>query len=213
MYGTYMVPDNRPKAFDSCLISNKSENVNNRVLYIKTEPKWLTSMFVSDLDLETGVDEPRVGYYRTNDLKSANNRKLKRINMFFDIYEPKFKSREVSLLMITLTRINYAKVDLATCIDAIKYRFSEILKRRIRGYFWTLEVSANSHLHYHLIVAVDRLEIKKIPDALKFEVLWGQRTQVEFVKKSPRGYLSKYLNKSGYRLLKFRAYGSSYSYL
>jgi hypothetical protein len=75
------------------------------------------------------------------------------------------------------------------------------------------------HLHYHLVVIVDRLNIKggKMPKALKLNDAWGQRTQVEFVKSSLEGLLIGYLGKNNYRLTdtkgkKIRMFGNSRRY-
>lgn len=116
------------------------------------------------------------------------------------------------MLFFTFTGMNNSKLLFSDLLDNIKYHFSEQLNRPIRGYFWALEVSENFHVHYHLCVAIDRLAVNKMPKALMFEKLWGQRTQVTFVKKSVRRYLSKYLAKDSYRAIGFRSYGKSSKY-
>ncbi|GAH23310.1 unnamed protein product [marine sediment metagenome] len=104
--------------------------------------------------------------------------------------------------------MDYAKKDIVSMLNCVKKRYGA-LKRPIRGYFWVLEISENDHVHYHLVVAIDRMNVTKIPDELKFEELWGQRTGVEFIKKSVRGYLSRYLSKSDARIIGMRGYGVS----
>lgn len=91
--------------------------------------------------------------------------------------------------------------------------FSEQLNRPVRGYFWALEVYQNFHLNYHLCVVIHLHAIKKMPKALKFEQLWGQRTEVTFVKNSIRRYLSKYLAMDSFKVLGMRSYGKSSKYL
>jgi plasmid rolling circle replication initiator protein Rep len=99
-------------------------------------------------------------------------------------------------------------------LDNVKYRYEKI-NRPIRGYVWALELKENEgmqsgyHIHYHLVVAVDRFNIQRIPNELKFEDLWGQRTGIEFIKKSVRSYLSKYLYKSDAKILGRRSYAIS----
>ncbi|NBX28766.1 MAG: hypothetical protein EBR55_11105, partial [Chitinophagia bacterium] len=39
----------------------------------------------------------------------------------------------------------------------------------------------------------------KIPKLLKFDKIWGQRTEIDFVKKNVVGYMSKYFAKSNLR--------------
>jgi hypothetical protein len=101
-----------------------------------------------------------------------------------------------------------------TMVECAKSRY-ESLGWPIRGFLWALELKANEnldggyHIHYHLVVAVDRVRITEIPSALKFEDLWGQRTGVEFITKSIRSYLSKYLYKSDAKLLGKRSYSIS----
>ncbi len=86
-----------------------------------------------------------------------------------------------------ITELPYPRLtnDLKTGNNRKKKR--EQLERPVRGYFWSLEVSSNLHLHYHLCVAIDRLNVKQLPKELKFDLLWGQRTEVKFIKKSVRG--------------------------
>ena len=99
-------------------------------------------------------------------------------------------------------------------VDAAKDRY-KALKRPIRGWLWCLELKKNDnmefgyHIHYHLVVAIDRLNVKEMPAELKFDDLWGQRTGVAFVKYSVRRYLTKELNKSDAKLLNRRSYSRS----
>ena len=65
------------------------------------------------------------------------------------------------------------------------------------------------HIHYHLVVAINRLEVKEIPKELMFDDLWGQITNVQFVKKSVRGYLMKELNHNDAKILNRRQYSIS----
>ena len=181
-------------------------------VFISTIPKYQHMLTREDLDEETG--EITYTGYQTDDFKTARHRKIKTITKFCDFYEPLYRSRKVSLLFHTFTRMNYAKNDMRRMLDSIKYRY-EALNRPIRGFLWALEIKENKkmeggyHIHYHLIVAVDRFQVQRMPKELMFEDLWGQRTDVEFIKKSVRGYLSKYLYKSEGKLLKHRTYSIS----
>jgi hypothetical protein len=48
-----------------------------------------------------------------------------------------------------------------------------------------------------------------IPEELKFEDLWGQRTEIDFVKKNIRHYMAKYFAKHNSRAIGRRSYGIS----
>jgi len=190
----------------SCHIYNNAEILNEDVLISKI-PKWLTVIEKGIIDRDTG-DVVYYGEYETNDFKASRNRKIKTVERFCNFYEPLYRRHEVSLLFHTFTRLNYAKEDMRRMLDSVKYRY-RALKREIRGYIWVLEISKTNHLHYHLVVAVDRIQFKKIPRGLKFEDLWGQRTGVEFIKKSIKSYLTKYLYKSEAKILSKRSYAIS----
>ncbi|NDF99355.1 MAG: hypothetical protein EB101_10640 [Chitinophagia bacterium] len=77
------------------------------------------------------------------------------------------------------------------------------------GYVWTAEVSEKLMFHYHICVAVNRLELKgkKLPDWLKLDDVWGRRTGVEFVKRNVRHYMAKYFAKHNARVVGMRSYG------
>lgn len=196
----------------SCLLHNKSagkvgESQQNFSWIIKTQPKWYTDLQKTDFDVNTGEI---LGYsvYRTDCLTSGNNRKIKAVNRFVNHFKPLYKSRGVSLLFYTLTIANQAKVSVSDCLSAFKKR----LKRRrinLQGYLWVLEVSENLHIHYHVLIAIDRINARgsKLPNYLKLDDIWGARCQVEFVKKSVRGYLSKYFVKAKNRVIGKRQFG------
>jgi hypothetical protein len=192
----------------SCLIHNNA----TPEIYVSKIPKWLTVLEKETVYSDTG--EIIYDDYATDDFKAAKGRKIKTVRKFIDFYEPLYRSRKVSLLFHTFTRMDYAKKDMRRMIDKAKIRY-ESLGRPIRGYLWALELKENEgmesgfHIHYHLVVAIDRLNVKEIPDELKFEDLWGQRTGVEFIKKGVKAYLSAYLYKSDGRLLHKRSYAIS----
>ncbi len=117
--------------------------------------------------------------------------------------------KKVTMLSFTFTRLNYANMPFKDMLDNVRYHFNKILNKPILGYFWTLECSENLHAHYHLCIVIDRWRISKIPEEIKFEKLWGQRTHVVIIKKSVRGYMAPYLSKKNFYLLKFRSYGMS----
>lgn len=188
------------------------EQINQRLFFIKTQPSSLTELQVRELDTDTGEIDILLQPHITNEFKAANNRKKIVLNKFCDFYEPIYKQKKITMLFMTFTRLTHSKILFSDLIDDIKYHLIKQLDRPVRGYFWALEVSEKYHLHYHLCVAIDRLTVKKIPKELKFEKLWGQRTQVTFIKKSVRGYLSKYLAKDSYRVVGLRSYGKSSKY-
>ena len=210
-------PDKLPSvavpSFDTCHINNKlNQNLRNfctgapvydRIFgFVQVNEKWITQL----TDGETIIE--------TNDLKQSRHRKLKTIKKFCDHFEPLYQARKVSLLFFTFTRANYARLDMITMLKRMKKRLWA-LKWPLRGYLWVMETKENGkmiggyHVHYHLIVATDRVKIKKIPDQLRLGSLWGQRTQVEFVRKSIRSYLGKYINKSDCKMLTRRNYAIS----
>jgi hypothetical protein len=196
----------------SCHILNNAEKLKPEY-FISETPKWLT-VLEKPIAVDTGSGEIVYEDYQTDDFKASRNRKIKTVERFCDYYEPLYQNRKVSLLFHTFTRMDFAKEDMRRMLDNVKYRY-ELINRPVRGYLWALELKANEnmdggyHIHYHLVVAVDRIKVKEIPEALKFEDLWGQRTGVEFITKSIRRYLSKYLYKSEAKLLGKRSYSIS----
>lgn len=197
----------KPVPFESCLIHNKSDGK----VRIETSPKWYTKLNYNEIDTETG--EVLNKLYDTDSHKANNNRKIKRLNQFCDHYEPLYRSKKVSLLFYTLTAADKAKIGIIGLIDILKQR----AKRQgiPLSFFWTMEVGFSNdktgHIHYHLAVAIPRLNIKgkALPDWLKLDNVWGQRTEVEFVRKNVRGYMAKYFSKNSARVVGSRMYGMS----
>jgi len=195
-----------------CHIHNNASKPEHEY-YVSNTPKWLTVLEKEDIDQDTG-EILCCSDYETDDFKSATNRKIKTVRKFCDHYEPLYQSQKVSLLFHTFTRMDFSKQDMRTMVECAKSRYKAI-DRPIRGYLWALELAENQgmetgyHIHYHLVVAIDRVEFKRIPKQLKFEDLWGQRTQVEFIKKSIRSYLSKYLYKTDGKIIGKRSYSIS----
>ena len=185
----------------------EKEDEINQDYHISTKPKWITTLIKEQIDLQSKKVVTREEY-QTNDMKSSVNRKVNTVNKFCDYYDPLYRDKKVSLLFHTFTRINYSKKDMATMVECAKRRYKS-LKRPIRGFIWVLEVSETNHIHYHFIVAIDRFEVKKIPEELKFQDLWGQRTGVEFIRKSVKSYLTKYLYKSDKKIIGKRSYAIS----
>ena len=181
--------------------------------FISTTPKWLTTLTKTEYK---GVGAMQVveSEIITNDFKACWGRRKKAVTKFCNHYEPLYHNRKVSALFLTFTRMDYARLDISDMIDNIKVRFSSYGKP-ILGFFWNLELKENKkfesgfNIHYHILVITDRFLITEIPDQLKFEDLWGQRTGIGFVHKSVRNYLSKPFFKSQAKLLGHRSYGSS----
>lgn len=197
--------------FRSCLIHHNSDKIIFGSV-ISNIPKWLTVLDVEKENISTGEVEHFECY--TDDFKSSNNRKIKAVKKFCDFYEPLYRKREVSVLFHTFTRADFANLGISDMLDTAKVRY-RALNRPIRGYLWVRQLKENDkmefgyHIHYHLIIAIDRLEVKKMPDKLKFDDIWGQRTDVEFVRKSVRGYLMKELNHNDAKILERRQYSIS----
>lgn len=202
----------------ACLYSNKSGN-NSRVetgLIIRTEPKYITTLTCSVVDAETG--EITDAEYITDDHKRSNKRKIARLNKFCDYFQPLYQKKKVSLFHICFTEADQAlqSKDWSRMIEAVKYRFKS-MGYDVRGYIWTMEISTeNYHFHYHLCVAVNRMNIRgqKMPDVLKFDDLWNRQTEITFVRKNIKGYLSQYFAKNRWRIQSseakvYRNYGMS----
>lgn len=195
----------------TCLLHNK---VPVFEWHIKTEPKWLTDLLRTDFDTTTG-EILGTSVYRTDDLTSGNNRKIKAVNRFVDHFKPLYRQKKVSLLFMTFSVANQARTDIKNLLHTFKKR----LKRRnvkLHGYLWVLEISDASekssglHVHYHCLVAIDRINCKggSLPDYLKLNDVWGAKTGVEFVQSnSIKYYLSKYFVKCKKRIIGKRSYG------
>lgn len=187
----------------SCLIHDNSDGI----LRIKTRPKWFSNLYHERVDVVTG-EVLMSEVYSTDEIKSSNGRKIKRLDAFCNHFQPLYQKKQVTLLFYTLTQANEASTNISGAIDALKMRF----KRRevtFYGYVWTAEVSEKLMFHYHICVAVSRLELKgkKLPDWLKLDDVWGRRTGVEFVKRNVRHYMAKYFAKHNARVVGMRSYG------
>lgn len=203
-------------SFESCLVHDKSHFFryeNGQKLIIKTLPKWLTNLQAWKRDQESGEDN-MVGLLQTDEFKASNYRKIKALDKFCNYYQPKYQEKEVTMLFLTFTRANYAKKDWKSMVNHIKETFKRI-EIPVLGFVWTSEVSLDYgiHWHYHMCIAIDRVNWKKIPKQLKFESVWGQRTQIDFVKKNIKHYMAKYFAKHNARVEGFRSYGKSSKYI
>lgn len=189
----------------SCLLLNKG--AVSKEWIIKTIPKWRVDLLQTDYSRETGEILGQ-SVYTTDDLTSANNRKIKAVNAFCERFKAAYKAHKVSMFFYTLTIANQAKT---TIRDAMK-AYTKRLKRRgikLHGYIWVLEISDGLHVHYHALVVTDRIDCrgKELPEYLKLDDLWGANTQVQFVRKNIQYYLSKYFVKNKNRILHKRQYG------
>lgn len=185
--------------FESCLIHNKSDRI-----LIETKPKWLTTLAKntwSDEFQDWGVTE----VLETNNFKSANYRKIKALDKFCSKYQPMYTKREVTLFFMTFT--NAPKCRPWKEMMGIISHYFKRTGFPILDYIWTAEISEGLHFHYHLCIATSRMNLKnkKIPELLKFDKLWGQRTEIDFVKKNVRHYMAKYFAKNNARAKMFDA--------
>jgi hypothetical protein len=187
--------------FESSLIHNKG----NRIVQVRTAPKYLTKLAefqYCDEGLPVLSRE-----IETNDLRAGNHRKIKAVDKWCEYWQPLYKEKKVTLFFITLTRLNYARISIGVMRKILRMNF-ERNGIKLLDYLWILEISEGLHAHYHLVIAVERVTFKKIPEFLKLEKYWGQRTEIDFVKKNVRYYLSKYFSKSAWRIDQgMRAYG------
>jgi flagellar biosynthesis protein FlhB len=123
---------------------------------------------------------------------------------------PLYKKRQVSCFFITLTKANSSKLTIRQMLNLMK-TYMNRLGWGVRGFVWVLEVSENLHMHYHVAIATNRVDLKgkKLPNLLQLERVWGCRTEIDFVKKNIEGYLRKYFAKNSYVAENFRSYGIS----
>ena len=174
----------------SCLLDNIAVFTKRQFHYTKT-PKYLKTLTVP-LKIDTGTGEIVCTEYSTDDLKSAKNRKIKTVEKFCNFYEPLYRQRKISVLFHTFSRADYSQADMRRMLEKIKRRYKSI-GREILGYLWVIEFAENQkminglHIHYHLVISIKRIRVTEIPEALKFNDIWGQRTGVEFIKKVCKG--------------------------
>jgi hypothetical protein len=195
--------------FESCLIHNKWDKKNEQIkpLRVQTKPKYLIQLQRHKLTPECDFE---VSDYFTDNFKAANNRKIKAMKKFGEFYQPLYEKKKVTLWFLTFTRADKCR-PFKEMINIVRKYYKRI-GLEIRGFVWTNEISENLHWHYHLCVATDRINLRggKIPKLLKFDKIWGQRTEIDFVKKNVVGYMSKYFAKSNLRHeTGFRSYGVS----
>lgn len=196
-----------------CLLHNKSDKKMPEYLIIETAPKWLDNYRVLGIDFTDGFFDS--GIYQSNSHRSANYRKIKALDKFCNVYEPLYRQRKISMLMFTLTGYwTHTEIDIKEAIEVLKLRLARHGKK-VLGYIWTFEISEDLHPHYHIAIAVERMNIRggKLPKYMFIDDYWGARTQVAFVKKNIRHYLAKYFAKNNFRALNYRSYGTSSKYL
>jgi len=206
--------------------NNASKNLKNFVsgkpvyerIYgtVQADPKWIT---ILDRHETTQFENmTKITSIETNDLKASKHRMIKAVQKFCDYYEPLYQKKKVSILFFTFTRANYSDKTIRTMLECVKIRL-QALKWHLRAYLWVFEAKENAkmeggyHLHYHLVIVVNRVNIDKIPDELKMDDLWGQLTNVEFIKYTIKGYLSKYLYKTDAKVCSKRRYGVSRKFI
>lgn len=199
-------------SFESCLLNNKGNKKEgkNGTFSVQTKPKYLTQLLREKYDKNQDDWSGGMEVIETNSFKQANNRKIKALNRFCDKYQPLYQKKEVTLFFLTFTQMNKARLTWKT-MSRIVVKYFERIGFPVRAFVWTLEVSENLHAHYHLCVAVNRMDLKggKIPKEMKFNRIWGKRTEIDFVKKNVKFYLSKYFAKNNNRIEGYRSYGIS----
>jgi len=194
--------------FESCLITTKGSKIANEI-WVKTRPKWYTNLMGYEIDPETGEATPKE-IYQSDDFKCSNGKKIKSLDKFCAFYQPLYKKRNVTLFFLTFTRANYARLPWVYMVKIILQYFKRA-GLNVRGHIWTAEISDKLHWHYHMCIATDRVnwKLSGVPKELKFENLWGQRTEIDFVKKNVRHYMAKYFAKCDFRIIGKRSYGIS----
>ena len=200
-------------SFEACLIttngSKKTAKNTQKEVHVKTQPKWYTDLMEWEIDSSTGELIPK-GVYTSNDFKCSNGKKIKSLDKFCNYYQPLYKQKKVTLWFLTFTQANKAKIHFNT-MSKIVIQYFKRLGIEVRGHIWTAEVSNQLHWHYHMCVSTDRVKLEggKFPELLKFDNIWGQYTDIDFVKKNIKHYMSKYFAKCDYRVIGSRSYGCS----
>lgn len=207
-------------SFESCLITTNGSKFTRektdlpskngkREIHIKTLPKWYTDLLEWDIDQETGEMYP-IGVYTSDDFKVSNGKKIKALDKFCKKYQPMYQRKQVSLFFLTFTRANFARMEWAIMVKIIMQYFKRA-GLNVRGQLWTSEISDTLHWHYHICISTDRVDFRTtgIPPLLKFDELWGQRTEIDFVKKNVRHYMAKYFAKCNSRVIGQRSYSIS----
>lgn len=211
-------------SFDTCLIGindTKRHAIKSRPFVVKTKPKWLTKLGYYDIDNKTGEIIGK-GEYLTNEFKKSNAKKIKSLDAFADRYNEPYMKKKISVLFHTFTRPNVARLPFRRMLHLTRKRYKS-LGYNVTGYIWTAEVTGEHESkgkglmwHYHLAVALDRrltIKGKQLPKKLMLESLWGQRTEVEFVRDNVRHYMAKYFAKHNARVIGSRSYGRSRRFL
>lgn len=181
--------------------------------HIATQSKWHTTMDKQTYDINTGEILASKDITTTDTIARLKARRMA-LKRFTEHFGKLYASKKVSMLFITFTIANQNGITLRATLDNFKKRCKRN-EHECRGYFWVLEISKNMHVHYHVLAAVDRIRIqgKEMPEWLKLDGLWNASTQVEFVRNSVEGYLSKYLDKDKcqWKVIGRRMYGKSIS--
>lgn len=187
--------------------SAKKTAKDNDKIVIKTKPKWLTTLM--RMEKIDGEFIP-VEVLKTNDFRASNYKKIKALDRFCLKYQPLYKFKRVSLLFVTLTRANFARLTISELLYATQKKYARN-GFKILDYVWTFEISEGLHLHYHICFAINRINVigEKLPEWLKLDELWGQSTQVAFIKKNVRHYMAKYFAKNQFRAIGYKSFGIS----
>lgn len=179
------------------------------LLQVSTSPKYLS--WGKKLVLDTCTGEVISETYESDSEKKKRGRKVGKLREFDSVYLPIYREKKVSLLFITLTLASGSNNTISGLMKALKQRALRN-DSKVLGYVWVSEVSLKygTHWHYHLLVAIERLEVQRLPSWLKLEALWGKRTECKFVRRSGASiYLSKYLSKDSGSICDMRSYGAS----
>lgn len=197
-------------AFSRSVKGGKKHSIPQGCRAYATTHKW-TGYFKGDkVDEDTG--EIIEDLWSATDDDMALSRKRKSIKQFAEVYSPLYEQRKISCLFLTLTQCNKSSMDIRQFIGVMSKRF-ERHKLPVLGYFWVHEISEGHHHHYHIAIAIKRVFWKKLPRWVKFDDVWDRGTSIEFIRKSIKAYLGKYIGKSNIgRLMNYRKYGKSRQY-
>ena len=174
--------------------------LSQRNIAIATNPKWITEYSYTNIDTSTG-EILGCDKLQSNSFKHSNAKKIRAMDAFSATYSDLYRQRRVTLLFHTLTRANASNRAWSDFMDLVLKRYKR-LGLPVLGYVWVMEVGEEDNMiHYHLAVAINRTRFYSIPKELKFEEVWGSRTEIDFVKKNVRHYLAKYFAKNQSRVV------------
>lgn len=142
-----------------------------------------------------------------NDLQAKISRRNAKVSEFFKSYK---KTSKISEVFQTLTDAPSSTKDIR---GFIKHQKQHLERNGVKvlKFVWVLEMKRREdrsvHAHYHIVWVTERT--KRIKLWYKSATYWGRRVNSEFVEKSAKAYLMKYLSKTDLLCANYRTFGKS----